>query len=289
MLAEAEQNDKESTNEGSSYWNKSVPIENPKKSASTYHEVEIDFADPRNKEPLVKLSGYGIAGEAFYARNDGRNSPYNSCICDGGKSLMLRKGTAERLRAANSDLAKLNLELFVLDGYRPVECQEALWKHFMQQARKALGATASNEQLVKYASNYCSNPTIFKAEDWKTWPTHLTGGSVDLTLRRKNNGELLFMGGIFDDDSDLSKTEFFEQNTIGNSATESKSTEPKPLSKENISTIEARQNRRILYWTMIKHGFSNYHNEWWHYDFGNQMNVQGSRSITKPRAFYGRI
>lgn len=271
------------------YWDKPIPSGSPEKSAASYHEVPIDFHDTRSKEELLPLKNFGVAGEAFYAIKDGNNYPYNECICNGKKSLSSRQGVAQRLKAVNHDLAKFKLELHVFDAYRSIECQNALWKHFIKQAKKALGEGASDEQLVKYASNYCSNPTFYKKDDWRTWPTHSTGGAVDLTLKRKNSNELLYMGGVFDDDSLVSKSDFYEKQT-DDASTEIKSNASAiAVPRSSISAEAARQNRRILYWTMLKHGFSNYHNEWWHFDYGNQMWVQSSRDVLKPTAFYGHI
>jgi D-alanyl-D-alanine dipeptidase len=64
------------------------------------------------------------------------------------------------------------------------------------------------------------------------------------------------MGSIFDDDAEVSHTDYFEA-PMGNSL--------------SSSELEARGNRRLLYWAMKSVGFENYHYEWWHYDYGNQM------------------
>ena len=34
---------------------------------------------------------------------------------------------------------------------------------------------------------------------------------------------------------------------------------------------EIRNNRRLLYYTMIKAGFTNLPSEWWHYDYGDRF------------------
>ena len=255
-----------------------VPTSSPAKTAATYHDIPIDISDSKNEEHLVALKNYGIAGDAHYSRKDGLNAPYYRCICDGKMSLYLRKGTAQRLRSVNKNLASLGLEVLVLDAYRPVKCQEALWKDSLAEAKRHLGDKATEEELVERASNFCSNPTKYDPANWKTWPTHLTGGAVDLTLRRKETGELMYMGGIYDDGSALSETSYYEAK------------EHSPDSSEaSASSIEARRNRRILYWAMVKEGFVNYPHEWWHFDFGNQMAVQNNRSGNAIKAFYGRI
>jgi len=46
---------------------------------------------------------------------------------------------------------------------------------------------------------------------------------------------------------------------------------------------EVHQNRRLLYIVMTQAGFTNYPEEWWHYDFGNQF----WGKITGEKAKYG--
>ena len=116
-----------------------------------------------------------------------------------------------------------------------------------------------------------------------------------MTLRRVDTGELLYMGSIFDDASDISITRHFENyQPVVKADAAHKSDEP-------ASSIEARRNRRLLYWVMRTEGFANYSNEWWHFDYGNQMWIQ-NRDALKPgdpspdpyeatnhEAFYGAI
>jgi len=75
---------------------------------------------------------------------------------------------------------------------------------------------------------------------------HNTGGSVDLTII-DSVGRLLNMGTPFDEASIRAQTTYFDD----------------PL---NV----IRKNRQLLYNIMTRHGFTNYSEEWWHYDYGNQ-------------------
>jgi zinc D-Ala-D-Ala dipeptidase len=252
-----------------------IPRKQANVSALNYHEIEIDATDPRNREPLVKLADYGIAGQAYYSRKDGLNAPYYSCICEGDKALAARKSVAEKLQRINKRLAAVGLELFVLDAYRTVSCQRKLWDYFMLEAKRIL-ATDSEARLREYAGKFCSNPTSFDARNYRTWPTHVTGGAVDLCLRRTGSGELLYMGGIFDDATDLSNTCYFEDSSAD-------------CDRRGASALEAMRNRRLLYWSMRQEGFANFANEWWHYDFGNQMWVGNRPDKQAGCAFYGAI
>lgn len=263
---------------GIDLFNKSIPAGDLESTTGSYHELPIDFSDPLSKEPLVDLKDYGVHGEAFYARQDGLNAPYHTCICPGDSQLKSRKTVAFKLRQINKRLAVYGLELFVLDAYRPASCQRSLWKFFLTEAERILGAKTSEAEIIKYAEKYCSNPTTFDPKNFTTCPTHLTGGAVDLTIRRKATGELLYMGGIFDDASDQTITDYFEKL-------------PKKNNNEVLSAsdLEARRNRRLLYWIMTEEGFANYPNEWWHFDYGNQMWVQNRQRKTDRGAFFGGI
>jgi D-alanyl-D-alanine dipeptidase len=58
------------------------------------------------------------------------------------------------------------------------------------------------------------------------------------------------MGTRFDDFRETANTAYYE----------------KPGLNEEI-----RNNRRLLYHTMLKAGFSNLPTEWWHYDYGTKF------------------
>lgn len=74
------------------------------------------------------------------------------------------------------------------------------------------------------------------------------------------------MGTDFDSMNECSATSYYEN---GKSSDE-----------------EVHNNRRILYNSMIMQGFTNYEEEWWHYDFVNQMWVMRKNMST---AFYGDV
>ncbi|HWH15448.1 MAG TPA: M15 family metallopeptidase, partial [Miltoncostaeaceae bacterium] len=78
-------------------------------------------------------------------------------------------------------------------------------------------------------------------------PPHLTGGAVDLTLARAD-GTPLDMGTAFDAFTEEAGTRAFE-----------------------ASPGAVRDHRRLLYWTMNAAGFTNYAEEWWHFDHGDQF------------------
>lgn len=243
-----------------------MPIPAPAVFATTagYRHIKVNLADPRSQEPLVKLGPLGIACQSHYARSDKQNAPYYCSFANARKDIYLRQAVAERLVKANSLLRAYDLELLALDGYRPIELQTELWNHFIDQGRRTL--TAPTEQdCIAFAEQYCSSPSNFNLSSSDTWPVHCTGGSIDVTLRSLTTGSELFMGTIFDDASELSQTRHFEE-----------------IDMDCGSTIEARKNRRILYWALTDSGLVNYPYEWWHFDYLNQMwsmNVNDAKAI----------
>lgn len=78
---------------------------------------------------------------------------------------------------------------------------------------------------------------------------HNTGGAVDLSLVSEY-GDSLDMGTDFDTFEETSWTDYFENKN---------------------SNLIARENRRILYYAMLKAGFTNLTSEWWHYDYGTKF------------------
>ena len=78
---------------------------------------------------------------------------------------------------------------------------------------------------------------------------HLTGGSVDITLYDLNTGATLDMGSDFDEPSERSHTDYYE----------------------NKPSHPAHERRRLLHHVMTEVGFSNLPTEWWHFDFGNPL------------------
>jgi D-alanyl-D-alanine dipeptidase len=77
------------------------------------------------------------------------------------------------------------------------------------------------------------------------------------------------MGADFDETTERSATDYFEK---------------KLAAKERLtaSEEEALFNRRMLYAVMTRAGFTNYPDEWWHYDYGNQnwAMLRGEKTAT---------
>ena len=230
-----------------------IPIIATKRSTVEARAVPVDRENPSYLEPLADLLTLGFSTESYYARSDGLNPPYYRKIRGSIPGVLVRTSLVPMLMLANMRLHSLELELHCLDGYRPVACQQGLWDFFMTEARRTL-PNPTDDECYRYVIRYCSDPSRYKPEDPATCPTHLTGGSIDLTLRRRS-GELLFMGGVFDDASEVSNTDHFEVLAT--------------RGELGMSQRDALRNRRILYHAMTSVGFTNYDYEWWHFDYGN--------------------
>ena len=264
--------DKQNTATKVDYRDKPIPLRQENAaSALDYHTVPIDFTNPLFNEPLVSASSHKLAAASYYAREDALNAPYYRKFATSLADVWLRASVAEKLGQVNCGLAPYNAELLLFDGYRPISLQQELWDHFINQAKLSLD-NPTEEECVRFAGLYCSDPRGYRDDDYRTWPTHNTGGAVDLALRSSASHELLFFGGVFDDASDLSFTDYFECRV--NSA-------------DSASIVEARRNRRLLYWAMNEHGFANYAYEWWHFDFGTQMAIANA-NLQDKKAVYGR-
>lgn len=209
-------------------------------------------------EPLIALSPLrkrlGIIIEPIYFLQEVHGAISESFVRE---SLVLKLEQARML------LPK-GFSLVVLDAWRSLSTQHALFDKYKSQILSENPDIDHNE-LLKRTSVYVSLPS---KDPLKPSP-HNTGGSIDLTIA-DYNGNFLEMGTDFDDFTNKAQTAFFERDDA--SLTE----------KEKIY----RENRRLLFSAMISVGFTNYPEEWWHFDYGNQAwaSISGSQS-----ALYGAI
>lgn len=234
-----------------------IPALNNAPTALDYHQIPIDLNSNEAREPLVDATKFGIKTKSYYAHK------FPSAL----DKVLVRRSVAGKLEKVNSFLKPSGVEVVILDGYRPVELQRELWQHFIAKAKSIL-PNPTEEQCIEFAGRFCSDPRKFNRDDWRTWPTHNTGGAVDVTLQEIGTGRQLNMGGAFDDASEVSYTDHYEHGIASTYAE------------------EARKNRRLLYGAMTAAGFANYPYEWWHFDYGSQMWVMNAHK--HQHAKYGR-
>ena len=161
----------------------------------------------------------------------------------------LREQVYDRLLAAARALPQ-GYRFIVFDGWRSITVQRSLFDAYLEELRRD-SFNATEDDLRLMATQFVALPS--QSSD-KPSP-HLTGGAVDLSVV-DSRGRMLFMGSQFDETTDMSRTRYFEERIeMGESF----------LPHE----MEALRNRRILYSLMTEAGFTNYREEWWHFDYGN--------------------
>jgi zinc D-Ala-D-Ala dipeptidase len=153
----------------------------------------------------------------------------------------VRAGVADRLGRVAAGLPD-GFTLVVWDAYRPLEVQAALFTAYLSEL-VAVHPEMPAESLEEAAARYVTPPSHSVVAP----PPHLTGGAVDLTLGDAD-GAVRDLGTSFDAFVPEAETHAFER---GNSS--------------------VRDLRRLLFWSMHAEGFTNYSEEWWHFDFGDQF------------------
>ena len=185
-------------------------------------------------EPLVVVAGIHarIFEDAAYRRM-GLPGALPGC--------WIRERVAERLVAVADGLPE-HLGLLVWDGYRPYEVQKALFDGYVDELI-AVHPELPADAIELEATRFVSRPSTSEHAP----SPHLTGGAVDLTLCTRE-GEPLDMGTGFDAFVPEAAADAFEA-TPG----------------------AVRENRRLLFWSMVAVGFAAYTEEWWHFDHGDQF------------------
>lgn len=156
----------------------------------------------------------------------------------------VRKEVYDMLLKAVAVLPK-GYKLKILDAWRPFSLQHELYDVYSMDIIKDFKLEECTEEQKKdVIRKFVSVPI----EDRDIPPVHTTGGAVDVTIIDMDGNELE-MGTSFDAFSDMTNTVYFE------------------FEKDEL----IRDNRRMLYNTMIKIGFTNLPSEWWHFDYGDRF------------------
>ncbi len=186
---------------------------------------------------------------------------FNQGLAGTDKKCLIRKPTAEKLEQAFLSLPK-GLTFKVYDGWRSVKTQQSLYDKYFSQVREN-NPNMNLEQLEEETKKFVSKPSM----DRENPSVHNTGGAIDLTLFDKEKDRELDMGTAFDDFTPLAYTYSFEEKT-------------------GKREEAVKNNRRLLYYTMINAGFTNLPTEWWHYDYGDNF---WSYYTGKPSIFMGTL
>ncbi len=200
-------------------------------------------------EEVVEARDLGLKGENFYA--SARNPPYWQRAEGATDSLWLRRTVAQKLLRVNARAADAGLELFLFDAWRPRQVQAFFHDVWMPRELQRRDPSLTGAALVEEVERYWSAPS----QDAGSPAPHATAAAVDLTLRWRD-GEMLWMGSLFDDVTALANCDRFEDLDPGNFS---------------FSDQEARANRRLLHWLMVEEGFAGHPDEWWHFSWGDQL------------------
>jgi D-alanyl-D-alanine dipeptidase len=195
-------------------------------------------------EPLVDAEKFGLLIEPVYFQQG----------LSLEKRIFIREGVAKKLLAIEKELKEYKFKLW--DCYRPRAVQNKLFDQYYNELKADRPGWSADDLKEK---------TAFFVTDGRNFdkiPPHLTGGALDLTLTDLDGNDL-DMGTKFDHFGPEAAALYYEENNIDD-------------------TI--RSNRRILREVMIKYDFRSDHDEWWHFDFGNQL---WSHDLKKPFAIYG--
>ncbi len=202
-----------------------------------WKEIPIQSV-PESEDPLISLN-------QFHPRIKVDPQYYRLGLQGTSETLYARKSVAKRLVQA-TEMLPVGFNLLVWDPYRSVETQKDLYdrQYTLVQDQHP---DWNPDQLSIETQRYVSLPSTILAKP----SPHLTGGAIDLTIC-DNSGILLDMGTEFDYFGPEATTDYFAQ------ATDSKG--------QSINN-----NRLLLLQTMALAGFTNYWEEWWHFDYGNQF------------------
>lgn len=186
------------------------------------------------------------------------NSYFKQGLAGSLPRIYLRSAVKKLLIAALEKLGA-GYQFIIYDGFRSQTCQKAIFDVYFERFLPA----CNYDHAATLAKTRTMVPHPADHDDHSVLP-HNSGGAIDLNLAYQGNA--LDMGSDFDDHSELARTEFFEaafDTRFG-------------ITAERWELI--RDNRRLLFNSLISLGFTNHPLEWWHYNFGNDPWADGRRT-----------
>ncbi len=164
----------------------------------------------------------------------------------------LRQQVAEMLEQAAQSLPA-GYKIGVVDAWRPFDRQVKIWNWMwssMEKARPDLNYAGKRRIVCRFVAPV----------DQKAPPGHTTGAAVDVWLLDEDGNEI-------DVNSPFERLAGAPTYVYG-------------------LTEAAQDNRSILVMAMLKAGFSNCRDEWWHYSFGD---AGWAVRMDKTACIYGRV
>lgn len=214
-------------------------------------------------ESLVPLSDFApgfIAVRPEYALHG-----YRAAI----REAFVRERVARMLHDAARLLPRPYM-LLLWDAWRPTALQEEIFAEHRERLRRQ-HPEYREDRLIRETETYVSLPS----RKPKSPAPHSTGGAIDLTIC-DGACRPVPMGTGFDYFGPEAATRYFEERLDRGE-------------RLNEGEREALRNRRLLYGVMTAQGFTNYREEWWHFDFGDQFwgLIMGETSIYGGRDTVG--
>lgn len=197
-----------------------------------------------SSEPLVDVRKYSTSIVAAYEKPD--MLPYT------GEIIYVRDSVAKKIALVNSDLAKINLGLKIVYGYRHPKVQEEYFYRRRDKLRQE-HPELNDDNLDRLTHNFVAVPEV---------GGHPTGAAVDLTII-DSTGRVLDMGTKIADYTDKSMIRTFAE--VSN---------------------KQQEYRQLLHDAMVAQGFAPFYGEWWHFSYGDR---EWAAFYNKKEALYGAI
>lgn len=195
-------------------------------------------------EPLVELSQFNFELDPAYYKAGLSNDP----------ALYARQQIVDKLLRLQDQLDGNRFKIW--DPWRSRLVQANIYQKYWNELAAANPGWEQDKLKIEVGKFVTApnNPNRI--------PPHATGGAIDLTLVGPDGREL-DMGTGFDHFGPEAASGYFE---------------------EPGRDTKIRDNRRLLREAMISEDFRPDGDEWWHYDFGNQL---WAAEKEKPFAIYG--
>ncbi len=148
------------------------------------------------------------------------------------EKCILSKAATLALEKVQEELQKKGLGIKIYDAYRPQRAVD----HFRRWARN-LKDTLTKQQFYPDVAK----KDLFRLEYIATKSRHSSGSTVDITIIDLKTKKELDMGSSYDFFGEISWVNY------------------KDLTKKQL------ENRQLLQGVMLKNGFRNYPQEWWHF------------------------
>ena len=171
-------------------------------------------------------------------------------------TALLTKRAADSLKAVSDDVISLGYRLKIYDAYRPQKAVD----HFVRWAEDI-----PDTRMKAYFYPDLEKKVLFPQEYICAKSGHSRGSTIDLTLFDMATEKELDMGGTFDWFGPESHPDF-----CGNPETGEYTGDNSKSPANRKITAEQFKNRMILRAAMMRHGFSPFRTEWWHFTLADE-------------------